>query len=244
MSVPDDNATVVLLVDTSGSMRAADVEPTRLDAAAAAIRTFLDRLPKRFHVGLVEFSSEPEVLAEPTRDHQAVRDAVSYLSPDAGTAIGDGLAVATQLAESALARSGVHQRRDGKLPAAIVLLSDGATTTGIDPVGVAQLARSEHVPIYTVSLGTGEGVVPNPGPGPPIVVAPDPATLRRISEASGGRAFTAQDSGELSAIYRTLGSRLGQKKVRRETTAAFAVGGLVLLLGAAVSSVRWVGRLP
>ena len=80
LTVPEDNATVMLVVDVSGSMRADDVEPTRLDAATTAMRAFLDRLPKRFKVGLVAFSSEAEVLAEPTRDRQAVRDALGYLS--------------------------------------------------------------------------------------------------------------------------------------------------------------------
>ena len=91
LTVPEDNATVMLVVDVSGSMRADDVEPTRLDAAISAMRTFLDRLPKRFKVGLVAFSSEAEVLSPPTRDRQAIRDALGYLQPEAGTAIGDGL---------------------------------------------------------------------------------------------------------------------------------------------------------
>jgi Ca-activated chloride channel family protein len=186
---------------------------------------------------VVTFADAPDQVLAPTQSRGEVRFVIDQQEANGATATGDALQAALDL----LRRGG---RPGHRPPAAIVLLSDGATTTGVDPVGVARLARSEHVPIYTVSLGTGDGVVPNPGPGPPIVVAPDPATLRRISEASGGRAFAAQDSGELAAIYRTLGSRLGQRTVRRETTAAFAIGGLVLLLGAAASSVRWLGRLP
>jgi Ca-activated chloride channel family protein len=126
-----------------------------------------------------------------------------------------------------------------------VLLSDGATTTGRDPVEVARQARAARVPIYTVALGTADATVPNPGFGPPLLsVAPDPETLRRISEASGGRAFAAQDDNQLSSIYKALGSQLGTRTTHREVTSAFAIGGLLLLLGAAAGSLRWSGRFP
>ena len=124
-------------------------------------------------------------------------------------------------------------------------MSDGTTTTGRDPVGVAEAARGLKIPIYTVALGTRDATVPNPGFGPPLLsVPPDPETLRKIAEASGGRAYSAQDDQQLSTIYRTLGSQLGTRDVKREVTAAFAIGGLVLLLGAAAASMRWAGRLP
>jgi Ca-activated chloride channel homolog len=126
-----------------------------------------------------------------------------------------------------------------------VLLSDGTTTTGRDPVAVAASARTLRIPVYTVALGTRDATVPNPGFGPPLLsVPPDPETLRRIAEASGGRAYSAEDDQQLSTIYKTLGSQLGTRDVHREVTAAFAVGGLVLLLGAAAASTRWAGRLP
>jgi Ca-activated chloride channel family protein len=112
-------------------------------------------------------------------------------------------------------------------------------------LGVAQLARQQRVPIYTVALGTSDATVPNPGFGPPeIPVPPDPVTMRRIADASGGRSFSAQDDQTLSTIYKTLGSQLGTRTAKREVTAAFAIGGLVLLLGAAAASARWAGRVP
>ncbi len=126
-----------------------------------------------------------------------------------------------------------------------MLLSDGTTTTGRDPVMVAHAARELRVPIYTVALGTRDATVPNPGFGPPLLsVPPDPETLRKIAEASGGRAYSAQDDQQLSSIYKALGSQLGTRDVKREVTAAFAIAGLVLLLGAAAASTRWAGRLP
>jgi Ca-activated chloride channel family protein len=237
VAVAVGTATIVVVTDHSRSMLATDVSPDRLTAAKNAAHTFLDQLPDSVSVGVVTFSDAPDQVLAPTQAHYQARGVIDQQEADGATATGDALQTALDL----LRRGG---RPGHRPPAAIVLLSDGATTTGVDPIGVARLARTEHVPIYTVALGTGEGVVPNPGPGPPIVVAPDPASLREISKASGGRAFTAQDSRELSSIYRNLGSRLGQRTVRHETTAAFAVGGLVLLLGAAAASVRWVGRLP
>ena len=125
-----------------------------------------------------------------------------------------------------------------------MLLSDGKTTAGRDPVEVAETARRLKIPIYTVSLGTRAATVPNPGFGPPLAAAPDPETLERIAETSDGRAFSAEDEEELSAIYKALGSQLGTKKKKREITGGFALVGSILLLGAATASVRWTGRLP
>ena len=112
-----------------------------------------------------------------------------------------------------------------------MLLSDGKTTTGRDPVEVARDARRARVPVYTVALGTAEGVIETPGG--PLSVPPDPETMRQIARASGGRAFTASDAEGLEAVYERLGSQVGTRAEEREITAGFAAGGLVLLLGAA-----------
>jgi Ca-activated chloride channel family protein len=247
MSVPDENATVVLLVDTSGSMRARDVEPTRLDAAAAAMRALLDRLPKRFHVGLVEFSSTPDVLAEPTRDHAAVRQAIDFLSPDAGTAIGDGLDVATKLAQSTLTRAGVRPGPDGKLPAAIVLLSDGAQNRGIlSPLQGARKAKQAGIRVYTVALGTPHGVVRfGFGPfGDTIPVPPDPPTMRAIARATDGSSFTAKSAERLESVYKHLGSSIGRRRELRELTSWFSAAAALFLLAAVGAGRTFEGRLP
>jgi Ca-activated chloride channel family protein len=166
------------------------------------------------------------------------RRVVNSEAADGATATGDALTVALDALVSA-------QKSPVKSPAAIVLLSDGKTTTGTDPVEVArQNGKKKKIPIYTVSLGTETATVPNPGFGPPLPATPDPETLRQIAQVSGGRAFTAEDDSRLSSIYRSLGAQLGTKKKKREVTAAFAVGGLVLLLGAAATSMRFAGRLP
>src|SRR5204863_3036444 len=174
-------------------------------------------------VGIVTFSTAPDAVQAPTTDRDAVKRIVDGQFPDGATAIGDALQVAISSIQA--------QTQKGKRPpAAIVLLSDGKTTTGRDPVGVAINAKSLHVPIYTVALGTDEGVVTAPGFGGFVPVPPDPQTLGEIAQESGGRAFTAADSGRLSSIYEKLGSQLGQKHRKQEATALFAVGALILLL--------------
>jgi Ca-activated chloride channel family protein len=248
LTVPEDNATVVLLVDVSGSMRADDVEPTRLDAAISAMHAFLDRLPKRFKVGLVAFSSEPEVLVRPTRERQVVRDALGYLQPEAGTAIGDGLNVAVRQAVTSLANDGVKPRKAGQAaPAAIVLLSDGAQNRGrLQPAQAAKRARDAGIRVYTVALGTPDGVV-SFGFGlfvNSIPVPPDPSTMRAIATATGGKTFAAQSSGKLSSVYKSLGSSIGRRTDLREITSWFLAASALFLLASLGTARVWAGRLP
>jgi Ca-activated chloride channel family protein len=228
-------------------MRANDVEPTRLDAAIAAMRTFLDRLPNRFKVGLVAFSSEAEVLVRPTPDRQLVRDSLSYLQPEAGTAIGDGLDMAVKLAKASLRRDGVQRKPSEGVPAAVVLLSDGAQNRGrLQPLEAAQRARAAGMRVYTVALGTPEGVV-SFGFGlfvNSIPVPPDPPTMRAIARATGGKTYTAQSSGKLSNVYNNLGSSIGRKTELREITSWFAAGAAVFLVAALALARAWEGRLP
>ncbi len=247
LTVPEDNATVVLLVDVSGSMRANDVEPTRLDAALSAMHTFLDKLPKRFKVGLVAFSSESEVLVQPTPDRQLVRDSLSYLQPEAGTAIGDGLATSVRVALTSLRNDGYVRKPNADVPAAIVLLSDGAQNRGrLQPLQGAQRAHDGGIRVYTVALGTPDGVV-SFGFGlfvNSIPVPPDPPTMRAIARATGGKTFTAQSSGKLSSVYDSLGSSIGRRTELREITSWFAAGAAVLLIAALALGRAWEGRLP
>lgn len=239
VAVPVERASIMLVTDHSRSMLAEDVEPTRLDAAKSAAHTFLDQLPRGIRVGVTTYADVPDGTQTPTRDHALVRRMVDAQIADGGTATGDALQVTLDTLERE--PRGANGRRP---PAAMVLLSDGTTTTGRDPVVVAQAARQLDIPIYTVALGTRDATVPNPGFGPPLRVPPDPETLRRIAEASGGRAYSAEDDRQLSSIYEELGSQLGTRDVQREVTAAFAAAGLLLLLGAAATSVRWAGRVP
>jgi Ca-activated chloride channel family protein len=237
VAVPVERATVVLVTDISRSMSATDVSPTRLEAARRAAQSFLDKVPDELRVGLVSFSDGAQTLRPPTNDHKSVTAALETLQPQFGTATGAGLQTALDDLKLGTDAS-VHRP-----PAAIVLLSDGASQTGQDPNTVAQRAKAAGVPIYTVALGTPDGVVQAPD-GQLLQVPPDPDALRQIADTSGGRAFTAQDSDALDSVYETLGSRIGTKKEKKEVSAGFAAAGLFLLGGAAFTSLRWRGRLP
>jgi Ca-activated chloride channel family protein len=240
VAVPIERATIMLVTDHSRSMESDDVAPDRLAAAQKAANTFVDQLPKQVRAGIVAYSTAPDAVQTPTTDRDAVRRIIDQQFPDGATATGDALATAL----NALSSDPLAGKGGKRAPSAIVLLSDGKTTTGRDPVGVAQIAGQAKVPIYTVALGTNDGVVQGPGFGGFIPVPPDPETLGQIAQASGGRAFTAEDSGRLSSIYKNLGSQLATKKRKHEVTAAFAIGGLILLLGAAATSVRFRPALP
>jgi Ca-activated chloride channel family protein len=247
LSVPQENATVVLLVDVSGSMRANDVEPSRLDAALGAMSTFLDRVPKRLKVGLVQFSSEPDILVQPTANRETVRDALAYLEPQAGTAIGDGLETAVKLIRRSFVAAGASRQPGRDLPAAIVLLSDGAQNRGVlQPLQAAAHARTAGIRVYTISLGTAKGVVKF-GSGAytnSIPVPPDPATMRAIARATGGRDFSARDAQQANGVFGKLGSSIGWKSEKREITSWFALAAAVLLLMAVGLARGLQPRLP
>ncbi|MEN3284635.1 MAG: Ca-activated chloride channel [Solirubrobacteraceae bacterium] len=242
IAVPVERASIMLVTDVSGSMQATDVRPTRLEAARAAARRFVNAVPKGVNVGVMALSSKPRVLASPTRDRDAVNAALDQLTPRGGTGTGEAIQAATRILNRA---PGVGGKRP---PAAIVLISDGSSTGGVDPVAAAQAARKLHIPIYTVALGTAQGTITVPRPGgaggtETRPVPPDPQSLSEIAKASGGRTYTAADASKLKDVYERLGSLLGTKKEKREITAGFAGGGLALLLLGAAMSLRWFGRL-
>jgi Ca-activated chloride channel family protein len=234
VAVPIERASVVLVTDTSGSMNATDVAPSRLSAAQSVAERFLGRVPKSLQIGLVAYADGPHTVLRPTQDRAQVRATLAALQAEGGTATGDALV-------SALSTLGT--RGKDAAPAAIMLLSDGASTTGRDPAAVARAAKAAGVPIYTVALGTASGVVQSPD-GQTLSVPPDPDALREVAEFSGGRAFTAEDADALDTVYETLGSRIGTRKEKREISAGFAAAGLLLLGGALATSLRWRGRLP
>jgi Ca-activated chloride channel homolog len=164
--VAQDRATVILVVDVSRSMESRDVKPTRLRAAEAAIRTFLDRVPSRLRVGLIAFAGDPQVASPPTVDRGTVRDALNTLQwfpRYGGTAIGDALAAAVELGRQAATRSGgdlaaVTTTRGTHGLVSILMLSDGAQTRGnLEPLEGAQRAKTAGIPVYTIALGTPNG---------------------------------------------------------------------------------------
>jgi len=241
VAVPVEHATIMLLNDVSGSMQATDVQPTRLVAARDAARAFVARVPSSVRVGIIAFNHVAQTLQPPTNDHGALNAALAQLYPHGGTATGDALNVAL----TALQRQpGVNGKRP---PSAIVLLSDGASTRGADPVLVAHDAARLKIPIYTIALGTPEGTIRVKQPGGTSKVEsvpPDPQTMLDIARASRGKSFNAEDENALSTVYKNLGHQLGTRKAEREITAAFVGGALLLIAMGGALSLRWFGRLP
>jgi Ca-activated chloride channel homolog len=241
VAVPVERASIVLATDVSGSMTATDVQPSRLAAAKRAARQFLEKVPSRVNVGVVAFNDTTRMLQSPTRDRDAVSAAIESMQPSGGTATGEAIARSVRAV-----RGTGSDRAKRRVPAAVVLLSDGASTSGQDPVAAAQAARRAKVPVYTVTLGTEGGTITVPRRGGGTVtrpVPPDPSSLAQIARASGGKAFNADSTNGLSEIYERLGSQLGHKKEKRQITRAFAGGGLLLLLAGVGMSMRWFGRL-
>jgi Ca-activated chloride channel homolog len=240
VAVPIERASIMLANDVSGSMTATDVKPTRLAAAKRAAKSFADSVPKRVNVGLLAFNDSARVLQSPTTDRAALGSAIDAMTVSGGTATGNAISTATSILSKA---PGVGKKRP---PAAIVLLSDGASTRGQDPVAAAQAARKLHIPVYTVVLGTPQGTITvkkSDGTTSTQRVPPDPQSLAQISRASGGATFTASSASGLKQVYEKLGSQLGHKKQKRQVTTAVAGGGLALLLAGAAMSLAWFGRL-
>jgi Ca-activated chloride channel family protein len=244
VAVPIEHASIMLATDISGSMTATDVQPNRLTAAKRAAAQFLATVPAKVNVGVMAFNQVPRVLQSPTQDRSAALAALGRETPSGGTATGEAIYTATAVLQKVPGSVlGKHP------PAAIVLLSDGASTTGRDPVAAAQAAARLKIPVYTVALGTAQGtiVVPRPrsqgGGTKTVPVPPDPRALAQIARASGGQTFTAESAGGLKAVYERLGSQLGHKKEKRQVTSAFAGGGLLLLLGGAAMSLGFFGRI-
>jgi Ca-activated chloride channel family protein len=240
VAVPVDSAAIMLANDISSSMLATDVRPSRLGAAQRAAQRFLAGVPSSTLVGQIEFARRPVLLQSPTTDHSLTQAAIAQLRPGGGgTAIGDTILTALH----ALAKlPPVGGKRP---PSAIVLLSDGSSNVGISPLAAAAQAKAQHIPIYTISLGTAHGTIPITRGGQTVStpVPVSPQELGQIAAASGGRAYTAANSANASAVYAHLATQLGHKHVKHEITAAFAGGGLVLLLLGSGLSLGWFGRL-
>lgn len=238
VAVAIDKASVMLVLDVSGSMQATDVQPSRLDAARSAAKAFIDKVPDRLQVGVVAYRAVIDTVQPPTEDHDQARRVLDSLVAEGGTATGDALTAALQQLQKVKGRNGK------RAPSAIVLLSDGRTTEGEDPVKVAALARRLRIPVFTVALGSDGATIPSPSGLGSIPVPPDPETLRAIARVTHGRAYTVDNAGQLADVYRRLGSRLGSKRVNKQVTAGFASGGALLLAAALLLSLRWAGRLP
>ncbi len=247
ISERSEQATVVLAIDTSHSMAATDVPPTRLAAAQASARRFLTGLPKSYRVAVVDFSSLAQLASAPTTDRAFVDEALGGLRIGQGTALGDGLATAVAVARGT--PQGVQPPAGEKPPpSAILILSDGAQDGGhVKLADAIKQARQARIPVFTALIGTQAGVVQVPHVGgyvERIQVPPDPAALRQVATQTNGRYFAAPTAADLAAVYKDLKSRLGTTRKDEEITVAFAGAGALLLLASGVLSVLWFRRVP
>jgi Ca-activated chloride channel family protein len=242
VTVKREEATVVLAIDVSRSMAATDVRPSRLGAARAAAKAFLAKVPEKFQVALVSFASRAVVVVAPTEDRSLVEDGLDALRPGEGTALGDAVAISARLGHR------VQDREGNQPPSAVLMISDGAQMGGsVPPTRAVRLARSLHVPVYTVLVGTPGGVVNVKIAGglrATIRVPPNAATLRAVARQTGGQFFTATSDTRLREVYERLGSRLGHKRKSREITDVFAASSAALLLVGGALSTLWFRRVP
>jgi Ca-activated chloride channel family protein len=227
--VPSKDGVVVLCIDTSGSMRAHDVSPTRADAAREAARAFVDAVPAGTRVGIVSFATGASLVTPPTADLDAVRDALERLPPPSGaTAIGDAL----ELAGEQMTGGGRH---------IVVLLTDGVNNRGLDPIAASQNLGARGVTIETVGVGSsGSGEI-IPGTNEPADLDAD--ALRAIAENGGGRYAEAANAGALRAAFQSIALATVWQNRRVDASFPFAFGGGALLLCAFVSGLA-TGRIP
>jgi Ca-activated chloride channel homolog len=257
--VPKEQATVVLVMDVSGSMNATDVVPTRLVSSQRAASGFVEQLPDRFRVGIVSFASTAQTLTRPTTDRVAVYESIESLHAEGATAMGDGIERALDVkrpptpgpssnAARPAPNSGAQQGSGSDAPLVVLLLSDGANTQGrTQPMEAAANAKALGVPVFTIALGTDQGMVDVPdetGNLRRIPVPPDKLTLQRIAETTGGRFFAAPSTRDLKDIYDELGSKIGFVKEKQEITVVFAATGLLFLVAGAAMSLVWFSRFP
>ena len=255
--VPKEQATIVLVMDVSGSMNATDVLPTRLVSSQRAATTFIEQLPEKFRVGIVSFASTAQTLSRPTTDRAAAYEAIATLHAEGATAMGDGIERALDVKRPPGSSSGgaapaapdpPEQSSGREPPVVVLLLSDGANTQGrTQPMEAASDAKELGVPVFTIALGTDQGMVDVPdetGTMRRIPVPPDELTLQRIAEATGARFFAAPTSRELKDVYRELGSKIGFVKEKQEVTVLFSATALLFLVAGATMSLNWFSRFP
>jgi Ca-activated chloride channel family protein len=252
--VPKEGATVMLVIDTSASMDATDVSPSRLQAATSAARTFVEDLPPQIRVGLVSFSRGAQVIASPTVDHQAVLDGIDQLTLGTGTATGDAIAAALDAlsadddtAGAAAALGGSRRQCQGDTPcppgelggAAIVLLSDGVPTTGRPVTAAAEAAANQGIPVSTIAFGTATVE----SAGETVSVPVDSSALEAIATGSGGKFFTAASADQLRAVYADINTDVTAVPIDRSVAVWFATAALGLLLLASLTSLLRTGRV-
>jgi Ca-activated chloride channel family protein len=268
VTLPTQKQTIILAMDASGSMRAKDVLPSRLEAAQTAAKQFVADVPSQTQIGVVTFAATAALVQPPTSDREAVVAAIDRMQLQRATATGSGLIVSlatlfpdagfdvsTALFGRDAARNapvGEARKNDRKEfrpvapgsynSAVIILLTDGQRTTGPDPIEIAKLAADRGVRVYTVGFGTTAGEIIG-FEGWSFRVRLDEETLKTIAIMTQGEYFYAGTAADLKKVYRTLNSRLSLEKKETEVTALFAAGAALLALASGLLSLFWFNRI-
>jgi len=256
VTLPAQEGTVILTIDASGSMRAEDLKPNRLEAAKAAARSFIEKQPAGVKVGVVSFSDSAFLVQAPTSDKEAVLAAINRLTTQRGTAIGSALLTSLDaIFEDANIEGGAYNPSAEPTPtptplpqgvyepAIIVLLTDGESNRGPRPLEVVDRLAARGIRVYTVGVGSVEGTILSTG-GRSVRVRLDETTLKRVAEATEGEYYNASTEKDLKAIYDNLSTHLVFRKQQTEITAIFTGIAIALSLMAGVLSLVWFNRLP
>jgi Ca-activated chloride channel family protein len=261
LTLPSQHETVILAMDVSGSMRATDVQPTRLAAAQAAAKAFVADQPESVRIGVVAFAGTATVAQAPTRNHEDVIAAIDRFQLQRATAIGSAIVVslATLFPDAGIDLAALTYGGEGRKPVkpapsfkpvppgsyasgAIVLLTDGQRTTGPDSIQMARLAAERGVRIYTVGVGTPKGTIVGIE-GWSMRVGLDEETLKAVADITRGEYFYAGTAVDLKKIYESLRSRLVLERKRTEVTALFAAAAALLVVVSAALSLAWFNRI-
>lgn len=282
VELASSRATVILSMDVSGSMRARDVEPSRIVAAQEAAKEFIRKQPPDVQVGIVAFASAAVLVQAPTIDREALYQAINSFDLRRGTAVGSGVlvALATIFPDQSFDLDGTGNQRDQLgLPsfgetlgtttgadgllngtatappakhmpvepgsyesAVVILLTDGATTTGPDPIAAGRVAGDYGVKVFTVGFGSASGDVVDFG-GRSMRAQLDATTLQAIADATEGEYYEATSAADLAGVYDSLSTRLISEKKLTEIAFIFAGVGALLAMAAAALSMLWFGRI-
>jgi Ca-activated chloride channel homolog len=239
--VPRERATVIVAIDTSLSMEADDVTPTRIAAAKAAATSFVDQLPPKINVGLVSFDGIARLDVPPTVDRAKIKKAIDRLQLHEGTAIGEAIFTALDaIKQQAVA----DDSATNAVPARIVLMSDGKTTVGRPNDESTAAAVKAKVPVSTIAFGTDHGSITVPQEPLPVPVPVDSSALQAVAEQTGGTFFSATSASELQKVYANIGSSIGFDVEQREISTWFVGIALLALMATAGMSLAWFNRLP
>jgi Ca-activated chloride channel family protein len=237
--VPRERATIILAIDTSLSMQATDVSPTRLEAAQSAAKRFLEIIPPKINVGLVSFNGSAALKVPPTIDRDRVAQGIDNLTLGESTATGEAIFASLDAIAS------VPPDDEGtQPPARIVLMSDGTWTVGRTNEEATQAAVEANVPVSTIAFGTANGTIRVPEQPYPIPVPVDKDALQEIAQDTNGKFYSAASEKQLTEVYENIGSSVGYETEQREISTWFIAGALLLSFAAAGFSLVWFHRLP